>query len=227
MTYKKKGNVDLYYFRISYELNKYKEYSDSLSQDEIDKSNKFHFKKDRECFVVCRGALRRILSKYISLRPDDIIFNYNSFGKPYISRIQNGNNVEFNTSHSGDYCLIGVGRSVNIGVDIEKISRLDDYCSIARNYFSNSEYTSLENINDTEKLRCFYTIWTQKEALVKASGQGLHFGLDHWSTRHDTEEYILSIDSKKYYITSLNIDRNYQSALCVADEKLRCQSEQS
>jgi len=53
-----------------------------LSQDELARSKRFYFKKDRDHFIVGRGLLRTILDSYLDVEPSQIEFVYGQYGKP-------------------------------------------------------------------------------------------------------------------------------------------------
>ena len=56
-----------------------------LSKDEKERSSKFKFEKDRECYVLSRGILRCLLGNYLNVKPKDIKFKYTSYGKPLLN----------------------------------------------------------------------------------------------------------------------------------------------
>lgn len=211
MTFKQIEDVAVYCIRISEEITNLKKYLSFLSADEVIKAERFYFEKDKNSYITCRGSLREILSHYLMVSPTEIVFNYNKFGKPCLSAGQNACGLRFNLSHSGDYCLIAISRKNAVGIDIEKKEVIEDYIDIARNTFSEDEYYRL--IKSEEGLLLFYSIWTQKEAIVKAMGKGISFGLNHWSTKSITEWYKLSINSKNFIVKSFSVNKDYASAL--------------
>lgn len=206
------NNIDVVSLRISEGFKELKFLKSVLSVDEIHKANRYYTEKLTNEYIVCRGSLRIILGKYLDVEPKDIVFEYNSYGKPRVSEISNNNKVYFNVSHSGDYCLIAVSKHYEIGVDIEEIKPLDDYTSIAERFYSPKEVESISNIND------FYNIWAQKEAVIKASGKGLSFGLSHWSTISSHNKYCITIESNTYSVTAFNVDEMYSSAICILNK---------
>ena len=88
---------------------------------------------------------------------------YNEYGKPYLK----GENIHFNLSHSGDYVLLAIDE-FEVGVDIEKISTIKQ--KVADKYFTLQENSWLKDNNENEN---FYYLWTGKESVIKAKGQGL------------------------------------------------------
>ena len=82
----------------------------------------------------------------------------NEYGKPL------SKDKYFNISHSHGYIAL-VMDTVNIGIDIEKIRDVD---SDLMDYISNVEERNYIHDNVS-----FFEIWTNKEALVKATGTGI------------------------------------------------------
>src|SRR5436305_1268900 len=55
-----------------------------LASEERGRAARFHFARDRRRFIAARGLLREILSRYLKLLPESLIFKYTSYGKPYL-----------------------------------------------------------------------------------------------------------------------------------------------
>ena len=54
-----------------------------LTDDELDRANRFCFEMDRQRFIAARGTLRSILSRYITIYPSRLRFYCNQYGKPF------------------------------------------------------------------------------------------------------------------------------------------------
>ena len=46
--------------------------------------NKFVFEKDKHNFIIVRGILRKIISKYLQKKPTHLKFSNGKYGKPYL-----------------------------------------------------------------------------------------------------------------------------------------------
>ena len=86
-------------------------------------------------------------------------YHLNEYGKPI------SNNKYFNISHSDGYIALAIDQ-VPVGIDIENIRNAEEDL---RNYISNDE--EKKYIHDDES---FFEVWTNKEALVKANGNGIN-----------------------------------------------------
>jgi 4'-phosphopantetheinyl transferase len=90
-----------------------------LSRDEYQRAERFHRPTDRPRFIAGRGILRKIISAYLALAPDEVRFVYNEYGKLFIADDQNCGSLSFNLSHSNDMALYAVARGRRVGIDVE------------------------------------------------------------------------------------------------------------
>lgn len=140
-----------------------------LSEDEKKRANQFYFPHHKQNFTMARAILRCLLAKYLDITPSQIIFDYYDHGKPYIKH-----NIQFNLSHSGGWALLAVGEQYPMGVDLEYFSDRP-YEGIAQTAFSPIEINHLKQLPFYLKPIGFYSLWSQKEAFIKASGLGLSY----------------------------------------------------
>jgi 4'-phosphopantetheinyl transferase len=150
----------------------------SLTDDELDRANRFSSEGDRQRFIEARGILRSILSRYISFDPGYLRFYYNQYGKPFLAPEFSSYLLNFNLSHSGSMALYTITRNMEIGIDIERVRSDFEYEEIAKRFFSVNEVSVLRAIATEKKLEAFYNCWTRKEAYIKAHGKGLSQPLD-------------------------------------------------
>ena len=144
-----------------------------LAKDEINRANRFHFRKDRDRFVAGRGLLRIILSSYVGVRPGEIIFTYGSRGKPGLQPQGGRPVIEFNLAHSGGTAIYAVTRGRPVGVDIESFQPDFPAEDVARNFFSLAELAALRSLPKDMQTVAFFKCWSRKEAFIKALGDGL------------------------------------------------------
>lgn len=147
-----------------------------LNSTELARANRYRFDDDRRRSIVARAATRRLLSRYLGADPRSLVVVEEEQGKPALR----DHEMEFNASHSGDLVGLAFARGTPVGVDVERRRELHDTLALARRYFSAGEVAIVENAADTED--AFFTIWTAKEAIVKASGKGIGTGELHGFT---------------------------------------------
>ena len=148
-----------------------------LTEEEVDRANRFSFEIDRQRFIAARGILRSILSRYINIEPGHLRFYYNQYGKPLLAPEFSAYLLNFNLSHSGSMALYAITRNMEIGVDVERVRSDFEYEEIAERFFSVNEAAILRTISTEKKLEAFYNCWTRKEAYIKALGKGLSLPL--------------------------------------------------
>lgn len=195
---------------------------ETLADDEIARANRFRFEKNRRHFIVARGVLRDILSRYVQRTPHELKFEANPYGKPLLLIPANGRKLSFNLSHSGNYALYAVMYDRQIGVDIEQIRSDFGGNEIARRFFSRKEVEALQTLPEEVQKEAFFACWTRKEAFIKAKGKGLSIPLEQFDvtlrpsepvrllqTRWDTEE------AGKWSLQSLSVAPDYAAAIAV------------
>jgi 4'-phosphopantetheinyl transferase len=150
----------------------------TLAADEISKTGRFHFQKDRDRYVLTRGLLREILSRYRGSRPGELQFCYSAHGKPALIAERGDERLSFNLSHANAAVVYAVTRGREVGVDLEYVSGDIDDRELAERCFSPREASALRLLPSGLRQKAFMTCWTRKEAYIKASGEGLSLNLE-------------------------------------------------
>jgi 4'-phosphopantetheinyl transferase len=187
---------DVHVWRIALEVSDalLTHYRATLSDDERQRAERFHFEKHRRHFIAGRGALRALLGRYLARRPEDVGFVYGTQGKPALADEANGHPLRFNLTHSHHLALLAVTHGRAIGVDIEHLrTNLErDGEALAERFFSPREAAVLRSLSLELRREAFFHCWTRKEAYIKAQGQGLALPLDQFDvTLHPDEPAAL------------------------------------
>lgn len=182
-----------------------------LSPDELERAMQFRSTIHQERFIASKSSLRLILSHYLLYSAEEIRFSQNEHKKPLLLE-SNPNRVTFNISHSDNKAVYAIGRDMDIGIDIEQI-QLDDKQAIAKRFFNAQENSALDALPDHERANAFYTIWTRKEAVLKAIGTGLYTPLASFSVSAQPKPEILNLKNEQWYLFSLNLDPAYTAAV--------------
>ncbi len=210
--------IHIYYLCEDSRYNYNNSFINNLSDDEINKINRFIFEKDRITHTISKGTLRYIMSGYLNLKPEEIIFNQNEYGKPFISEDQNPEKIQFNLSHSGDMIIYAISKGRNIGIDIQEIKDSDSVTDIVDHYFSETEKAAFRSLPDEQKLKGFHSCWARKEAYIKALGLGLSYPLNSFSvpvTPVYTSAVIYDDSGTAYSVTDIIISPGYTAAVAV------------
>lgn len=85
---------------------------------------------------------------------------------------------DVNWSHSGALLLVALGDGVRIGVDVEWLRPRPQAMALAQRFFTAAEATALARLTPAAAEAAFVQLWCAKEAVLKAHGHGLSFGLD-------------------------------------------------
>jgi 4'-phosphopantetheinyl transferase len=173
------GNNEIHLWRVS--LNDFQgelpRFHTILSPDERVRASRFHFSRDRDNFVVCRGILRELLATYLHRDASTIEFSYGRFGKPEIAGPFVDRPLYFNTSHSGTLALYAVTSVCPVGVDVERLRPVPEFHQIASRFFAPAETDRLMALPRDKQMQGFFACWTCKEAVLKATGEGIGRGL--------------------------------------------------
>jgi 4'-phosphopantetheinyl transferase len=206
-----------------------------FSEEEKERVARFLYKTPRDRFIAARGILRRVLSLYKGVKPQELEFHYGPYGKPELCgpgtepeqapRKEKGR-IHFNLSHSGERFILAISLQDPVGVDIEEMSSTIDFKSIAHRFFCQNEYAALESLPSDRRKEAFYRCWTLKEAYVKARGEAMwdHMGrieipfLDRKVTVRDRD------GERLWHLCEIQAGPHHRAALAVRGNpgRLRC-----
>lgn len=163
-------------------------FHDTLTGGERERAARFRFEIHRRRFIAARGLLRQTLGIYLDISPGDVRFAYGPKGKPYV-----GGDLQFNASDSGDIAMLAFALEMPLGIDVEQIRALHDLEGLAHRFFSPAEWTAIDLLPFEERVDAFFRTWTRKEAFVKATGDGLSYGLDQFDVAPTGRARMLDI----------------------------------
>lgn len=145
----------------------------TLSAAERERAARFRLADDRLRFVASRGLARALLGAALDAEAALVPIIADSAGRPTVSTSGSRAAVTFSVSHAGDLALVAISRDCEVGVDVEfKRSGLP-FLDLARTAFASGGQEALTALPKAELPEAFYTLWTRREALLKALGQGL------------------------------------------------------
>jgi 4'-phosphopantetheinyl transferase len=208
--FKINNNIDVWKVCVSSNLVLVDSFLTLLTPDEVERANRFYQQKDHNRFIISRGILRHILGRYLNQEAAVIEFGLGKNKKPYVinSALLN---LQFNLSHSGDAILLAVSDSA-IGADVEFINHDFGFTGVLDDNFSVNEITYIKENESAER---FFRIWTRKEALTKATAQGLDCdlrllpGLDGI---HIVDDGVIA-SNDDWVISSFNLNDSYTASI--------------
>jgi 4'-phosphopantetheinyl transferase len=198
----------------------------TLAADEIERAERFRFRKDRDQYALTRGLLREILSRYGGVYPGELEFCYGVHGKPALTT-ERGDNLRFNLSHARGAVVYAVTRGRELGVDLEYVRADIDDRELAERFFSPHEASVLGRLPSNLRPKAFLTCWTRKEAYIKAQGEGLSADLGSFDVlAQGAPAPRLRIESDpreaaRWSLADLEVPVGYVAALAIEGDAYR------
>ena len=137
-----------------------------------------------------RAPLLALLARYLDVPVARVRLVEGGHGRPMLDA-SHGAVFDFNWSHSGGQALVALARGVSPGIDLERFRQRANALAIARRFFTAEEADELETLATAARSAAFLELWTAREAVLKALGRGLAFGLDRLSFRRDPGGLVL------------------------------------
>ena len=169
-----------------------------LSDKNKTRASLFAKDKDRNLFITAHFALDIILESLFEIKP---IFLTDEHCKPFIQNYP----IHFNLSHTDKRVILGFSKQA-LGVDIEKITPLQDLDLLIEHSMHPDEIRLLMTLDPSQKTHLFYSMWTKKEAVVKAIGIGMRKELNSFSLNSLTKD-------ASWKIFELALDNRYSAAI--------------
>ena len=183
----------------------------SLSEEEKIRASRFVKKEVMYSYQYQRHLLRSLLSNWLDTSPEKINITCNPFGKPELRNAD----FYFNYSRSGNQLAFYFGPTEG-GIDIETIRPSAPFKEIAKQHFHSNEQNFMSTDED------FFTIWTRKEAVLKALGTGLQSRINDLDTTENSIQKnghlfeIASYQSDEKVISFAMSHSNFQTPICIS-----------
>ena len=197
-----------------------------LSPSETARASRYRFDEDRQRYIAGRASLRQILANRTSTSAAKLVFRESDGTKPILISAAGAPDVFFNVSHSGDYAVIAVCDSAEVGIDIEQMRPDCPIGQLARRYYAPLEFEWLRNLPEDKRLQGFYRLWTIKEAVLKCAGVGLSVPTQSVRVRlaNDAAPTIACSDMnhkelERFQVRELSLAEHYSSALAVSTDE--------
>jgi 4'-phosphopantetheinyl transferase len=165
--------------------------------------------------------IRHVLSRYYGLPSNTFTLTRTDKGKPILlstPQIEATGlpKLLFNVSHSGRYAVLAAGCYKSLGVDVSDVRQQDDipkYFDLMQNQFAADEWLRIK-ARPTPHLQLleFHRYWALKESYVKATGDGIGFGLQRMSFFCTPELHTKTFEMRRLYTAAtLAIDKRPMS----------------
>jgi len=206
------NEVHVWRINISQNIKLLEQFEALLTAEETLRAGKYRQQKDTYRFIVSRGAQRIILGRYLNTPPAQLQFVLGDNKKPYLIG-DSGETLHYNLSHSGDWIVLAIAQ-LPVGADVEFVDPVFPFQDILEDNFSREEVDHIGTSPDR-----FFTLWTRKEAILKATGQGLgdHLKITPALDCEHTLDTLLTGADKNWQLNSFNIAPGYISTVVCED----------
>jgi len=140
-----------------------------LDPGERARAARFRFERDREPYVVAHALWRAALGVCLGVDACDVPLSNTSAGQPYVS----GTQLATSLSHSGSWVAIAVCAAETVGVDIERSPSHMTLTELMPSFCTTEEIAEVLPLHPLLRESALLSLWTRKEALLKAFGTGL------------------------------------------------------
>ena len=143
---------------------------------------------DRDRFTVGVALTRLVLGAHLGIPPASVSLDRTcaycgrAHGRP---RLATGAAVDFSVSHSGDVIGLAIARSSDgsatrlVGLDVELIDLSAASEAPVDMVLSAAERLTYRKLDAAARPTAFFRYWVRKEALLKATGDGLRVPMTH------------------------------------------------
>jgi 4'-phosphopantetheinyl transferase len=133
--------------------------------------------EDKARFLLGAAVIRRVLGRELEIPPAQVRLNRTcpDCGRPHGKVATEG--MQLSVSHSGELIAVAFHPSTAVGIDVELVNPKIDADSLAAVSLSELEAAQLAEVEPAERARAFTQYWTRKEAVVKATGDGIRADL--------------------------------------------------
>jgi 4'-phosphopantetheinyl transferase len=114
--------------------------------------------------------METVLSRYLGCGPSSVKLRRSTIGKP---ETEEGSPLRVGLAHSGDVALVALTLNREVGVDVERPRPGIERWSLVSHVLTGRELELLRSLPSSGQAEAFLSIWTRKEALLKAVGVGL------------------------------------------------------
>jgi 4'-phosphopantetheinyl transferase len=147
----------------------------TLSAAEIARAARFGTDALRHRWMAGRAALRQVLAMTLGIAPSEVAIRRGMRGRPELT--EGSARIDFNVSHTRDVALMAIAHdappSTRIGVDIEHRERKVGVDMLAKKFLAPRERERIAGLSPDARRRQFLHYWTCKEAMSKATGDGI------------------------------------------------------
>lgn len=165
--------------------------------------------ESRREFVTSRVLVKSLVAELAAVDPLDVRLGYTcalcggAHGRPVVSLPTEAAGVHVSLAHAGDRVVVAGTRVAPLGVDVEPVSAtgFDGFDAVA---LTPAERRRLRRLDEPQRRTVRAAFWARKEALLKASGEGLNL-----------DPRAVEVTRAGAQLRDLDLGRGYAGALAV------------
>jgi 4'-phosphopantetheinyl transferase len=203
---------------------------DLLDEVERGRYTAYHRAIDRVRFLAGRVVSKSLAAERLGIEPKQVVLDSTCqdcgrpHGKPSVVRPE-GHRAdrplpELSISHSGDKIAVAVTDGLPVGVDVEQ-ERDVQVQDLVRMTLSAGELDAFAAVRTADRDAAFFTYWSRKEALLKATGRGLSIPMTRITvTPWDQPPRVVDsasseVDASAMRMAQLDAGTGYRAAVAV------------
>ncbi|WP_051966786.1 4'-phosphopantetheinyl transferase family protein [Kitasatospora mediocidica] len=191
----------------------------SLDSVELGRLTGYHHGADRVRFATARILLRTVAAGYLGTGPGhvQVVARCPDCPKPHGRPTLPGTGLEVSISHAGDLVAVAVTAVGPVGIDVEHIDPELSTADLLPHVLSEVE----REASAVDTGFGFHRMWTRKEAVLKATGDGLRVPLSGLGvSAPDAEPRLLFLDGstrpvERFVMADLDAGAGYAASIAV------------
>ncbi|MCW3064922.1 MAG: hypothetical protein JWN32_2094 [Solirubrobacterales bacterium] len=146
---------------------------DLLDEEERARHAGFRRAEDRALFLASHALTRIVAAHHVAIAPRALRHarKVATHEKPRLR--DTASELEFSISHSGACIVVAISRAVTLGVDVERVTATEPDASLLASVLCATERQAFMAMPSPARPWAFCRYWTRKEAVLKATGDGL------------------------------------------------------
>jgi 4'-phosphopantetheinyl transferase len=196
--------------------------SELLDGVERDRYAGYRREVDKLRFLTGRALIRAVVAAELGVEPSAVALDSSCYdcGKPHGKPTVVGSELAVSISHSGDWVALAMTSGQPVGVDVEEVraAEVDDLAGIA---FSPAELTAFGAVPAEQRRGAFFTYWSRKEAVLKATGKGMSVAMSKLTlTGHDEPPAVVASATDEVRVgdvrmADLDVGSSYRACVAV------------
>ncbi len=167
------GVVDVWWALRS---DRYNRLRPVLSARELARLSMYRTRADRQRFLIGAAVVRLGTARYLGVAADRVQVDRicRMCSRPHGRvRLPAAYGLDVSVAHAGDWIGVAFRRGGPVGLDVEQVSTAWDPAILGSAVLSPTEANALDQLPIADRAAGFLRLWTRKEAVLKATGEGL------------------------------------------------------